>query len=420
MSRVRLLCALLCAAVSAACSDGTGPAPDVTVTRVTPTNGPLAGGTAVAITGANFPATVDSVRVGTGRLGSLVRVSATQVTGTTPAGSTAGAVDVAVYTTSAGSGTCPRCFVYFGAEPIVLHYDGTGWSTALEDVNGTRVSLASVWGATASAVFAVGGACVGADVLVRYDGTAWSQPPGQCVVFGSSGGLTSVFGISASDVFVVGRRALPPWGETSIRHYDGQQWTVVYGHSCSFSCFAGPRAVWSGSSTDAFVVGDSGLVLHYDGTSWNPQPSGTTEQLDAVWGVGPGAAVFAVGAGGTILYYDRSTWRALPSGTTQPLFAIWGTSANDVFAVGGAGTVLHYDGTTWTAQNSGSTQPLYGVWGSSGNAVFAVGDSSTILHCDGTTWTAQTTAASMTLRGVWGSSPANVFAVGAPRWRQGR
>jgi hypothetical protein len=84
----------------------------VTVTAISPNNGPLAGGTAVTITGTNFPATVDSVRVGTGRLGSLMRVSVTQLTGTTPAGSTTGTVDVVVYTTSAGGGSCLGCYTY--------------------------------------------------------------------------------------------------------------------------------------------------------------------------------------------------------------------------------------------------------------------------------------------------------------------
>lgn len=86
--------------------------PAVMVSAVIPPSGPLAGGTVVTITGTNFPATMDSVRVGTGRLGGLVRASATQLTGTTTADSTAGPVDVAVYTTSAGNGTCAGCFTY--------------------------------------------------------------------------------------------------------------------------------------------------------------------------------------------------------------------------------------------------------------------------------------------------------------------
>jgi len=317
-----------------------------------------------------------------------------------------------VAATATGLEASPAIFSAIAtAAPIVLHYDGAGWSTALEDINGSYASLASIWGATASAVFAVGTSCGGA-MRFLYDGTNWSPPVPSCPPY-SLGQLTSVWGSSASDVFAVGRSALPPSFSYGISHYDGQQWTGVYSHACSF-CFAGPRAVWSSSRTDAFAVGDSGIIMHYDGTSWNPQASGTAETLYSVWGVGPTGAVFAVGGAGTILSYDRSTWRVLTIGTS-PLFAVWGMSANDVFAVGGAGTILHYDGTAWTAQNSGTPQSLYGVWGTAGNAVFAVGDNSTILHYDGTTWTAQTTAASMNLRGIWGSSPTNVFAVGAPK-----
>jgi hypothetical protein len=300
--------------------------------------------------------------------------------------------------------------------PIVLHYDGTAWSTALEDINGARVSLSSIWGASSSAVFAVGGSC-GNPLVLRYDGTGWGPAPPSC-----SGNFfsnfTSVWGNSASDVFAADRNGIPPKLGGSIDHYDGQSWTFM---SFSFSpCPLGILCpawlgVWSSTSADAFAVGGAGLIAHYDGTSWNQQTSGTTQTLNAVWGVGATGAVFAVGDGGTILYYDRSAWRAQTSGTTQPLYAVWGTSANDVFAVGAAGTVLHYDGTTWTAQNSGTTQSLYGIWGNSGSSVSVVGDASTIIHYNGTSWTAQSTAASMNLRGVWGSSGSNVFAVGAPR-----
>lgn len=201
MSRVWLLCVLLGGAVAAACSDGTGPAPAITVTSLSPANGPVAGGTVVTITGTNFPATIDSVLVAARRLGSLGWVSSTQLTGTTPAGSAAGAVDVTVYTTGAGSGRCTGCFGYLAVAPIILHYDGAGWGTALVE-NGARVSLASIWGTTASTIFAVGGSCRGPEIL-RYDGTGWSQPPAYRVGTNPQW-LTSVWGSSASDVFAVG------------------------------------------------------------------------------------------------------------------------------------------------------------------------------------------------------------------------
>ena len=319
-----------------------------------------------------------------------------------------------VAATGTGLVGSPVNFSASATAPIVLHYDGTAWTTALEDVNGARASLASIWGATASAVFAVGGSCNGS-LALQYDGTAWSQLPPSCV--GTSlAKTTSVWGSSASDVFATYIISLPPRAGGNILHYDGQQWRSVYALPCPSGILCPAyKAVWSSSLSDAFAVGAGGMIGHYDGTNWNPQASGTTGVLNAVWGVGPAGAVFAVGGGGTILYYDRTTWRAQTSGTSQPLYAVWGTSANDVFAVGESGTILHYDGTAWTAQNSGTPQPLYGIWGSSSNAVFAVGGASTIVYYDGAQWSAQTTSASMNLSGVWGSSPVNVFAVGAPR-----
>jgi hypothetical protein len=299
--------------------------------------------------------------------------------------------------------------------PIVLHYDGTAWSTALEDVNGAFVSLASIWGPGSSAVIAVGKNCAGNLVVLQYDGSQWGPLPPSCQG-GSVGQFTSVWGSSASDLFITARNGIPPHLGGTVLHSDGQTSTTVFSPPCNTGILCpSPQAVWTRSPADVFSVGDGGMIVHYDGISWSPLQSGTTQALAAVWGEASGNAVFAVGAGGTILNYDGSTWRAQMSGTTQPLRSVWGTSANNVFAVGDAGTILHYDGTTWTAQSSGSTQALYSVSGSSGNSIFAVGDASTILRYDGTMWTALTAAADMNLRGVWASSPTNVFAVGSPR-----
>jgi hypothetical protein len=299
--------------------------------------------------------------------------------------------------------------------PLVLHYDGSRWTTALEENYGAGVALTSVWGATASKVFAVGGSCAGG-IILGFDGSSWALPPSSCVG-GSLNRFTSVWGSSGSDVFATERNGIPPKLGGAILHYDGQQWTSVYAAPCGALGILCPafQAGWSSGPADAFAVGDGGLIARYDGTTWNPHTSGVSEVLNGVWGVGPAGVVFAVGAAGTILTYDRSAWHAQTSGTTQPLYAVWGTAANDIFAVGGAGTILHYNGIAWTAQSSGTTQSLYAIWGTSGNAVFAVGDGSTILHYDGTSWTPQTTGASMKLRGLWGSSATSVFAVGWPQ-----
>lgn len=85
----------------------TGPTP--TVSSVTPSSGPTAGGTPVTITGTNFSASA-KVTIGGAAATNVVVVSATQITATTPAGS-AGAATVTV-TLSGQSGSLANGFTY--------------------------------------------------------------------------------------------------------------------------------------------------------------------------------------------------------------------------------------------------------------------------------------------------------------------
>ncbi len=122
--------------------------PTVVVTSVSPTAGPMAGGTALTIAGMAFPAIVDSVLVGAGRLANLARVSATQLTGTTPAAGTPGKVDVVVYTTSAGSDTCAACFTYAAFARYIVTFLGVGFdSSRAVDMNDSGVVVGLAWNA---------------------------------------------------------------------------------------------------------------------------------------------------------------------------------------------------------------------------------------------------------------------------------
>jgi hypothetical protein len=172
-----------------------------------------------------------------------------------------------------------------------------------------------------------------------------------------------------------------------ILHYDGnpaETWTEM-----TFPP-AHPLGVWGSSSSDVYAVGEpaitfptSGLVLHWDGTSWSQLTIPDVPTLRAVWGSGP-RDVFAVGGGGTVLHYDGSTWKIMAAPKTQSLNGVWGTGPGDVFAVG-TGAIMHYDGISWTPMRSDVAATLSGVWGQ-GPSVFAVGAAGAITrlsrHCD--------------------------------------
>jgi hypothetical protein len=102
--------------------------------------------------------------------------------------------------------------------------------------------------------------------------------------------------------------------------------------------------------------------------------------------------VFAVGDNGVILHYDGISWQAMPSDTTLALHGIWGSSPTDLLAVGDFGASLHFDGSSWKAVASVTQHDLWDVWVSSPTAVFAVGDGGVILDYDSTTWRAMTSA----------------------------
>ncbi|MEK6206021.1 MAG: IPT/TIG domain-containing protein, partial [Chloroflexota bacterium] len=105
----------------------------VTVASVSPTSGPIAGGTSVTITGANFSSGA-TVSFGGAPGTSVVVVNATTITTATPAHA-AGTVDVTV-TVGSQSGTCTGCFTYV-APPTVTAISPTSGPTA----GGTVVTI---------------------------------------------------------------------------------------------------------------------------------------------------------------------------------------------------------------------------------------------------------------------------------------
>lgn len=167
--------------------------------------------------------------------------------------------------------------------------------------------------------------------------------------------------------------------------------------------------VWGTDAAHVWAVGDSGMILYYDGSTWTTQTSGTTNQLLGVWG-SDANNVWAVGGGGTILKWNGSTWTAQSSGTTAQLNAVSGIDQNNVWTVGNSGTIRRWNGSTWTSQTSNTTNNLNGVFAGDSTNVWAVGDSSTIRRWDGAAW-ATLTAAAANFRDVWGMSVNSVWTV---------
>ncbi len=246
-----------------------------------------------------------------------------------------------------------------GTGPLVLHYDGTTWTkldagvrnvdlwwvhgfaggpvfmsgskgTILRFENGTFQTMTTpgtsivfgMWGASADDVWAVGGNFSGGGFAWHYDGTAWTANAGVPADIASMGTLWKVNGRSSTDLWISGTSgATLHWDGTAFERTDipveapllsiagNADYFVTAGGAFDGVLYendgsgwkasvptGGPRLVGAAvSSTDAYVVGESGAVLRRTDDGWVSQtPRATNENLHAVW-IDPDGGVWAVG-----------------------------------------------------------------------------------------------------------------------------
>jgi hypothetical protein len=294
------------------------------------------------------------------------------------------------------------------------HYDGTDWSGV--DC-GTLNGLHDVWVSSGKDVFAVGQN----GVITHYDGDVdkWIvNNTGSAILYG-------VWGSSKDDVFVVGEMGV-------IYHYNGDSWHLM---SSENPYLMDMYAVWGTSADNVYVSGSFGEILHYDGndTILAHQENDRNIYFWDIWGASE-SDIFAVGSdnhsvNGLIVHYDGTSWETLLSDNVDGFNSVWGSAGNDVFIVGTYGAIWHYDGSEWTKMESPTYENLTGVFGTCPSDVFAVGLEGTIIHYDGTAWSlmdSPTTSHLLDVWGVytgveypfnkiWGSSSGNIFLVSTGR-----
>src|SRR5262249_19640468 len=106
----------------------------------------------------------------------------------------------------------------------------------------------------------------------------------------------------------------------------------------------------------AYGTPNHNVILHWTSRAgWEMQADPIPSiGLQGIWGTSS-SNIWIVGGGGNILHYDGSSWTSVQSGTTADLNAVWGSATTDVWGVGYSGTqgrVVHYDGVSWTDQGA--------------------------------------------------------------------
>lgn len=215
--------------------------------------------------------------------------------------------------------------------------------------------------------------------------------------------LFSVWGSSATDVFVVGDKA-------SIFHYDGETWRKE-----TSTATADLFSVWGTGPDQVFACGGGGTILRRSGSVWTKEPVPLKATLRAIRGGMSGANVYAVGIDATVLRRNaRGVWSIMPAETQESLSGLWISEGGDQgVAVGNLGTVLRLRGDRWQRERiTGLVSALHAVWGSALNDLYIVGLDGTVEHSRGGPWSAIDGAPQVFLRDVFGTSAGDVYIVG--------
>jgi hypothetical protein len=179
-------------------------------------------------------------------------------------------------------------------------------------------------------------------------------------------------------------------------------------------------SVVSLSATDAWAAGSYNtrnptlqtwpLFLHWDGSSWENVPNGTSSPSHFIEAISAITAddIWAVGLGGYVEHWDGLAWSEVPA----PALAgsnLWGVASmdtDDVWAVGeyhpngetAQTFIARWDGSTWSqvpSPNSGTSDNyLYDIAALDGTDIWAVGTSvgpagyskALVEHWDGVEW----------------------------------
>ncbi|HEY7337758.1 MAG TPA: IPT/TIG domain-containing protein [Bryobacteraceae bacterium] len=187
-----------------------------TVSGVAPNGGPVAGGTAVTITGGNFAAGA-AVKFGASAATNVTVVNAATITATTPAGS-AGAVTVSVTNTNGLSGTLVGGYTYLAPPTVSSVAPNSGTTTGGTAVTITGMNFAS----GASVTF--GGAAAANVTVVNATTITATTPAGSAgavtvsvTVSGQSGNLANGFTyVVAPTVTSVSPSSGPTAGGTAV------------------------------------------------------------------------------------------------------------------------------------------------------------------------------------------------------------
>jgi hypothetical protein len=204
------------------------------------------------------------------------------------------------------------------------------------------------------------------------------------------------YGSSAlNDVAIIDENNIVAVGEiyndtTGIRYnavqWDGNNWTIKrIPYYYQGQPFYPIQTIFAFSPNDIWFGGNG--IIHWDGNQYNPIPIPTIvwgpHQINKIWGTSANN-LYIVGNDGKIAHYQNGYWSKVESGTTTNVNDIWGTddSSTNNFTILctvssryqlGDYKLLSISGNTAKEYITWPYTRLYGVWFNSPQKIYIVG-----------------------------------------------
>lgn len=166
-----------------------------------------------------------------------------------------------------------------------------------------------------------------------------------------SGTLANILAISqnpnsnSDDLLIVGSALIV---QGLARSWDGNNSTGSQMTNPGANISGSINAVLCGTST-FYAVGNQGAIVSRtsdkgasgNANTWTKVTSPTSATLRGIWAASD-SNIFAVGDTGTIIHYNGTAWQTVTPATGNTLRAIWGSGPMNIYAVGDSGTILHF------------------------------------------------------------------------------
>ncbi len=185
-------------------------------------------------------------------------------------------------------------------------------------------------------------------------------------------------------------------------HWDGNN-SIMYDVRTTTDPNLSLSKAWGTNTNDMYFVGRGGSIAHYNGSSWRKIASGTTTNINDVWGINDEVTNKSLVLCTVSSRYHIGDYKLLSiSGNTAKeyfswpytrLYGIWFNSPQKIYIVGDGGYL--YENNKISRIDLPTNYFLTRVKGTDLNNIFISGCCNTLLHFNGVRW--------QTIQGIYGN-----------------